>query len=319
MPPIAPRLLAPCALLVATTTVAEPLAIRDQNPLTRGLYLPASGEHVDSGDTGWQWDVRLLWTNTANAAATATERLRVDEESVELTLAATRQAGGWQLRASLPVVQRSGGALDGFIDSWHRLFGMPQGVRPALPRNAYALEYQRLGQPTVAAASGTALGDLALEAGHALHSGPRLQLSGWVGAELPTGSTAALTGNGALDAAAWLAAEAPLGAGWTASGRAGVSRSGAAGPLPLARTVGFATGTLAWQVTGRTAAVVQLDAHSATAQATHLPLLREAVLLTVGGRWRLASGGVLEAGVVEDIQVNHSPDVSLFVRWRQGR
>ena len=98
--------------------------------------------------------------------------------------------------------------------------------------------------------------------------------------------------------------------------RAGWAHSGGDGLLTLARNVGFGTATLGWQATGALQGLVQLDAHSALVRDTSLPFLSEAVLLTLGGRYRLPSGPVIEAGVVEDIQVNHSPDVSFQLRWR---
>jgi hypothetical protein len=165
------------------------------------------------------------------------------------------------------------------------------------------------------------LGDVALEAGHALVAGPRVTLSGWVGLEAPTGSRTALTGNGAWDAATWLALEAQLAPRWTVSGRAGWSHSGGDGLLPLAREVGFATAALSWRATQSLEAVVQIDAHTPLVHGSDLPFLTEAVELTLGGRYRLRSGAVIEAGVVEDIQVNHSPDVAFVVgfKWAQAR
>jgi hypothetical protein len=315
--PLRPAFL--CALLWATAAAAEPLAVRDPNPLTRAAYLPLPATAAPAG--GWQLDAQLTWSNTVNLGANAREQLLVDAESTELTLAVTREVGGWQLRASVPVVHRSAGALDGFIDGWHRAFGLPQGDRPNRPRNAYALRYQRAGLAPVDVPEGSSLGDVALEAGHVLVAGPRATLSGWVGLEAPTGSRTALTGNGAWDAATWLALEAQLAPRWTASGRAGWSHSSGDGLLPLAREVGFGTAALSWRATQSLEAVVQIDAHTALVRGSDLPFLSEAVELTLGGRYRLRSGAVIEAGVVEDIQVNHSPDVAFVLgfKWAQAR
>ena len=314
--PLRPALL--CALLWATAAAAEPLAVRDPNPLTRAAYLPTAAGVASA--QGWQLDAQLTWSNTVTLGANAREQLLVDEETAELTLAVAREVGGWQLRASVPVIQRSAGALDGFIDGWHRAFGLPQGDRPNRPRNAYALRYQRTGLAPLDVPAGTSLGDVALEAGHVLAAGPRATLSGWVGLEAPTGSRSALTGNGAWDAATWLALEAQLAAHWTVSGRAGWSHSGGDGLLPLAREVGFGTAALSWRATQHLAALVQIDAHTALVRGSDLPFLSEAVELTLGGRYRLRSGAVIEAGVVEDVQVNHSPDVAFVVgfRWSQS-
>lgn len=304
------------ALLLATAARAESLAIRDQNPLTRAAYLPLAAA-APGRDDGWQVDAGLLWSNTVNLGATAREQLVVDEETAEVDLAVARDLGGWRLRAMLPVMHRGPGVLDGFIDGWHRFFGLPQGDRPNRPRSAYAIEYRRNGLAPVALPTGTALGDLSLEAGRVLSDSPHAQLTGWVGLEAPTGDRAQLAGNGALDAAAWLALEAPVAARWTLSARAGYSRSGGDGALPLARGIAFGTATIGWRATGQLEALVQFDGHSAIVRGSDLPFLGEAVELTIGGRYYLRSGAVLEAGVVEDIEVNHSPDVTFHLAWRQ--
>jgi hypothetical protein len=309
-------LLAIC-LLLATAANADPLAIRDQTPLTRAQYLPAGA--ATTSDNAWQLDAQLAWSNTVNVGATTQERLVVDEESTELTLSASRRVGAWQLRASVPVVQRSAGVLDGFIDGWHRAFGLPQGARPTVPRNAYALTYQRLGSAPVLVASGAALGDLQLEAGRTLIASSQTKLQAWAGVELPTGDSTKLMGNGAVDAAAWLTWQHTLAPRWTMDARAGYSRSGGDGLLPLERNVGFGSATLSWRSTQQLEALLQVDAHSALLRGSALPMLREAVQLTIGGRWHLQSGSVFEASVVEDIQVNHSPDVSFQFGWRWAR
>lgn len=309
-------LLASGALLFATAAIADSLAIRDQNPLARAAYLPLAAAAPGRGE-GWQVDAGLLWSNTVNLGATPREQLLVDEETAELDLAIARDIGGWRLRATLPLMHRGPGVLDGFIDGWHRFFGLPQGDRPNRPRKAYAIDYRRAGLAPVTVPSGTALGDLSLEAGRVLVSSPRAELTGWIGLEAPTGDRAQLAGNGALDAAAWLALEAPVAERWTVSARAGYSHSGGDGAVPLARGIAFGTATLGWRATDHLEALLQLDGHSAIVRDSELPFLREAVALTIGGRYRLRSGAVFEAGVVEDIEVNHSPDVTFHLAWRQ--
>jgi hypothetical protein len=310
------------AFALAGPATAQMLPVRDQNPLVRGAYLPLPAALGAAGDGRWAFAAGVQWSNTVNIEQTATERMRVDEETVEADLSASRGFGAWQLRATLPVIRRSGGVLDGFIDGWHSFFHLPTGDRPSLAKNAYAISYRRSGLAPLDASAGTALGDLALEAGRTLSATPAGRLEGWLGLEAPTGSRARLTGDGALDAAAWLAGETRLGASWALAGRAGAAYVGGdAGGLPLARAIGFATLALDWAASERLGAVLQLDAHSALARGSDLRFLREAVALTIGGRYRLGGGAVFEAGVVEDIEVDHSPDVTFHfgMRWPAGR
>jgi hypothetical protein len=320
----APRitLILALGLGAAPAARAQLLPVRDQNPLVRGAYLPLPAALAAPADGALAVAANLQWSNTVNLAATPAESMTVDEETLETDLTLAGGLRGWTWRATLPVIHRGAGVLDGFIDGWHRFFGLPRGDRPSRPRNAYAIDYQRSGQPAVDAPAGTALGDLALEAGHALLAGPDGRLEGWFGLEAPTGSRRALTGDGALDAAAWLAGEARLGAGFTLAGRAGASVVGgqAAAGLPLARRVAFGSLGLGYAATDRLGLVVQFDAHGALARGSAVDFLGRAVELTLGGRYRLAGGASVEAGVVEDIEVDHSPDVTfqLGLRWPLG-
>ena len=313
---ITTRAVACCALLAGTAgRAAEPLAIRDQNPLTRGAYLPLPALlATDPGEL--QLAADLQWTNTVNLEATRRERMVVDEESIELDLGLARDLGPWRWRAMLPVINRNGGILDGVIERWHRLFGLPQGDRPGRPRNSYLITYQRSGGPAVSAPSGTALGDLALEGGRELIARPDETLTVWLGVEAPTGLRAASTGDGALDAAAWASGALRLAPRWSVAGRAGLSRSGGDGLLPFERTLRFATATVGFDATARLECLLQLDLHSAIARGSELAFLGAVAELTIGGRYRLRSGATFEAGVVEDVAVNHSPDVTFHLGWR---
>lgn len=307
---------------LASPAAAQMLPVRDQNPLTRAAYLPLPATLDAASDGRYAFAADAQWSNTVNLGQTATEQMVVDEETIEADLSVSRGFGAWQVRATLPVIHRSAGVLDGFIDGWHRFFGLPKGDRPTRPRNLYAISYQRAGLAPVDVPSGTALGDLALEAGRPLAASADSRLEGWAGVELPTGSRTQLSGDGALDAAAWLAGQTRLSHVWTLAGRAGLSYVGgdAAAGLPLQRSLRFATLTLSWSATPQLAAVLQLDAHSAIARRSDINFLGRAIELTIGGRYRLASGAVFEAGVVEDIEVDHSPDSTFHVglHWPAG-
>ena len=277
------------ALAFATPAAAQMLPVRDQNPLTRAAYLPLPAALEPAADGRYAFAAGVQWSNTVNVEQTPAERLDVDEETVETDLSVTRGLGDWQLRATLPVIHRGAGVLDSFIDGWHRFFGLPQGERPYVPKNAYTILYQRAAGAPVVAPPGSALGDLALEAGRTLARNSDGHLEGWVGLEAPTGSRRYLTGNGALDGAAWLAGETRLGARWSLGGRVGASYVGGDAGLALERAIGFATAAVGFAATPELAAVLQLDAHSAIARGSDLKFLGNAVELTIGGRYRFAS------------------------------
>ncbi len=309
------------ALLPAAAARAdgELFAVRDQNPLIRGAYLPLPADFAVPAEAT-SFTAGIQWSNTVNIEQTSTEAMLVDAESIELDLTLARALGPWRLRATLPVLNRSAGILDSVIADWHDFFGLPKGQRPLVPKNAYAIDYANSAGLTVAAPSGTALGDLALEGGHVFLDSAGSRLALWAGLEAPTGSRAHLDGDGALDAALWLESGHDLGSRFALDARLGITRQGGRTPLPLERTVGFGTLALSWHASSRLDASVQFDAHGAAARGSDLKFLDHAVLMSFGGRYRLASGSLLEAAVVEDIEVDHSPDVTFHVgiRWPLG-
>jgi hypothetical protein len=296
----------------ADREATAPLAVRDQNPLLRGVYLPMPGRLPAAGE-GWRLETGLQWSNTVNVDAGPGERLVVDAEAAELDLALTRSAGPWRLRAQLPVTYRGAGVLDGFIDGWHRFFGLPKGDRPLFPRNSYTLEYARTGGPAFAVERGTSLGDLALEGARVLVDTPERSLAAWLGVELPTGSRAHSTGNGTVDVAGWLSGDVALGERVRLSGQVGVVVPGRGDPLPAPRAAGFGTLAVGWRLGRSFTALAQLDGHSRLARDSNARFLQAPTILTLGGRIGLRSGATFEAGVSEDVAVDRSPDVSFHV------
>jgi hypothetical protein len=291
------------------------LSVSDQNPLIRGAYLPLpplAGEP----QAGWGFAAGLQLSNTVNIESSATEQLTVDEETAELDLELSRALDAWRVRAWLPVLHRDGGLLDTPIEDWHRFWGLPRGDRPLRPRNAYLIAYANSSGTSFEAQRGTALGDVALEAGRALidRASSRLLLMG--GLTVPSGDRARLAGDGAVNAALWLEGAAALGSRFTLDARAGISHTGGTLPLPAERRIAFGTLAVTWRATARLDATVQLDGHTRVVSGSDLPFLSHALVGTFGGRFRLVSGSTLEFGVSEDVEVDHSPDVSFHVGWR---
>jgi hypothetical protein len=71
----------------------------------------------------------------------------------------------------LPLLWRGGGRLDSFIDSWHRLFGLPDADRPLFLGNAFRLQAQTPeGEAISWEAPGAGLGDIELEARRRVHA-----------------------------------------------------------------------------------------------------------------------------------------------------
>ena len=287
-----------------------PLAVRDQNPLLRPVYLPTARL---APEEGVGYSTALSWSNTTNLPHTDSEQLYVDEETAEVDLRATWRRGRWLAAAELPLLWRGGGILDGVIDDWHGLLGVNRGDRPYVQSNSYRITYAARGAPPFSAARGAALGDIPVEAGRLLYSAPGTELSVWAGAKLPTGSRAHASSNGAVDASAWLSAGHAFGSRFGVFAQAGAMRPGGPGEFErVSHWMEFGTLGLSWRATDAVSVIAQTDLHSALPEST-LNFLRPAVAGTIAARFRLGPSLALDAGLQEDLATNHSPDATFYV------
>jgi hypothetical protein len=315
-------LLGACLLTLAVPLAAahELLAVRDQNPLIRGLYLPVSADEPSAGDPLVQRFVLTL-SNTCNIERSSHDGLRVDGEALELRwLMAWRPADRLRIRATVPLVYYGGGALDGVVDGWHEVLGLPDGSRSYVRGGDLVYRYRTLDATVQQTDSRVALGDSALEAGFELRKTDRSQLSAWVGVEAPTGDREAFTGNEAWDVGTWLEGGWRLTARTSLAARAGVVRPGSAAPLPLEarRTVVFGSLGATWEAAPALALQLQLDAHQGMLEDTDLRLLGEALQLTLGALYRSVSGWRWQLALTEDLRVNASPDFALQLSVHVG-
>ncbi|HEX2494826.1 MAG TPA: DUF3187 family protein [Steroidobacter sp.] len=309
------------AMLLATQAQADPFLTRDHNPLLAGFGLPAARPAAIAADREWSAAITFDWSSTALIQTSGAEALIVDAERKDVRIAVQRSLSDRiALRMEIPYVAISGGSLDGLIDDWHDLFGLPKGARRALPRDQLRIEYTRAGAGQFsfgAAASG--LADIAVELGYSLASVAARPLSLWLSLEVPTGDAEKLTGNDALDASLILAGEHPIAERWRLYGQAAVTWLGEGGLLrDRQRSIVWSgVAGLSWGVAQPLELKAQLDAHTG-ALYSELDFLSDSAALTVGGALRFESWR-LELGVSEDIAVERSPDVvfmlSVASRW----
>ena len=82
--------------------------------------------------------------NNFTAAINGSTFATFDGETTVLEYGYRRAAGnGWEWGVDVPYIVHNGGILDGFIDGWHELFGLPN-KRSGLPKNRidYRVVYQ---------------------------------------------------------------------------------------------------------------------------------------------------------------------------------
>lgn len=306
------RLAALTLLLTASSAAADPFTVRDQNPLLAGFGLPGAmpARMADAG--AWSIGVDLYWSSTALLQQRGSEFLIVDAETRETRL--TLQGSvtdriAWQLQ--LPYRYTGAGNLDGFIDSWHDAFGLPDGARSQLPQDEFDLWYSRSGSSSLDVTSSVSgLADVQAAVGYEMIASPVTAVTAWLSIKLPTGDEDKLTGSGATDVSLLLAGQHRFGTRWSLFGQASVTWLGNGGFVAAEQrsVVWGGLAGLSWQVWRGLSLKAQIDAHSAAFDSA-LDFLNEAVVLTVGGDYRFASGWRFDLGVSEDLAVEHSPDV----------
>jgi hypothetical protein len=293
---------------------AQPFVVRDQNPLLAGFGLPSAmpTRLASSQDRSWSGGMDLSWGSTALIQQTSSETLIVDAETREARLTLQKplsQRFGFQLQ--LPYRYTGAGNLDSFIDSWHDVFGLPDGARSQLPTDDINITYVRNGVPQLGRiSSASGLADIQAALGYDLIASKFSALSAWLSVKLPTGDADNLTGSGAVDVSFILAGESYLNPDWSVFAQAAVTRLGDGDLLPGLQESMVWSGVagLSGRVWQGLSLKAQIDAHTAAFD-SKLGFLNEAIVLTVGGDYRFASGWLLNLGVSEDIAVEHSPDV----------
>jgi Protein of unknown function (DUF3187) len=284
------------ALLPALAHAGEFLAMRNENPLLRGLYLPMP---VESGSADGS-SVSLTWAlaNTINVESRGAEQLFVDGEASMLRLSVdVPLAQALRVRVNLPLIRDSGGSLDSLIDRWHGWFGLPRGQRPNFPRYQLNYSYQGLtGVQMNRPHSG--VGDAAAELGwYAVEDATRT-LALWGGVEAPTGSAREFTGNG------WrLGAEVGMLQPFGDAQFGGLAR----------RTSVFGRAAANFEFTPAWAVTVQLEGQSARLKQTQLRFLGPSLLFSTGLQRRFGRQWTAQLGFAEDAAVNTAPDVTFFL------
>jgi len=231
-----------------------------------------------------------------------------------------------ELGIELPYIAIRGGHLDGFVDSFHELFGFSDGGRNDVPRNRLQYFYSRNGATRLdltEPASG--VGDIRLTGAwqwQPAQSGNHhpVALRGLL--KLPTGDPDTLLGSGGTDVAIWASMAcnpAICTDGWQWYGGLGGLYVGNGDVLPdmQRHLVGFASGGLGWSVLNNLVLKAQLDAHTPFYRDSEFgQLAGSAAQLLLGFTLKFGARTALDLALSEDIIPNNSPDVTIQIGLR---
>ena len=306
-----------------------PADVRDDHLLAQPrLTLPATSPHtVPRGD--WTVDVSLLlsnsfsWTQDVRGENPADRRFLIDGEA--LTLAPTLRRGlGRHVDVGLrvPMQHRGGGVLDGFIDSWHRVFHAEDAARPIFLRDAFRIEGSTTDKVHFSwnPYEGTALGSVQLDVRWRTldggSDGTSLALVGRL--SLPT-ATEPYDRHG-LGAGAQLVVATPLGRTTDLYAGAGLSVQdpGPVRGLEYSRTRAQGFAAFEWRPWRRVSLIVETNAASRLVEnIDSYPGVHW--LVNLGGRVDLGRAVRLDVGVTENLIAQQSTtDFGLFfaLGWR---
>ena len=289
-------------LAQASPAHADPILTRNQHPLVAlyGLPLPLAARLPGAGSVG----ATVNWSNIATTDTTDQRSYTLDGEVFEVRVQAEHAVGEhFAVQGQLAWRQLSGGSLDSLVEGWHDLFSLPNGSRDRLPRDALLIEY-RTGASTLLRVDdeSSGLADLPLAFGYQLTVSEQGAVATWLTIKVPAGKAAAKA------VLAAVAAQAGEPNPWGQA--ANVAWLGA-GDVLADQQQDFAGSLLAgatWNAWQRLELTAQLEANTAVLD-TGTDLDGDAVVLSLGGRYRTDSGWACDFGFSEDLQIDASPDI----------
>ncbi len=292
-----------------------PLKVRNLSPVTQLYGMPRmSGAEIVSGHTEATFNIEAA--NNFQSDLRAGTFAFFDGETY---VASYRLRGGLGKRfewgAELPWVVHSGGGLDGLVDEFHELFGLPDGERSLAPRGR--LDYFiRSGSEVYADFSNSRreIGDVRGFLGYQVFAeeGRALAIRGQL--KLPTGNVEDLSGSEGLDVSLWGEYEQGFALGertvrLTFGG--GITYLGEGELVPEVQEDYMWTGHLGVQIPlhPRVEFHAQLDAHTAMLD-TGNPLVADGgVLGTLGGRIGITKRLWMDLAIIEDLENESASDV----------
>jgi len=310
---------------IQAADLLEPYAIANRNPFVQIYGLPTSRSAELAAAGTFSTALQLEFSNNFTVSDKETESIFIDGETHRMNFQLrVGVSDKWELGLDVPYLSHDGGSLDGFIDSWHDFFGLPDGGRSGYPEDQLRFSYERNGQMMVdlnQAKDG--LGDVSLNAMYQLpstatrHWALRSQL------KLPTGDAEDLLGSDSTDVAlalhvsdrSWFEKT-----GIVLHGSVGLLWMDEAAVLDNIRKdwVVYGSTTLAWQACERVSLKLQLDAHTAFYDSGLKELGSASAQLALGGAIKLSESWVVDLAVTEDIVTETAPDVVFLIGIKGG-
>ncbi|MCP4492258.1 MAG: DUF3187 family protein [Gammaproteobacteria bacterium] len=302
-------------LLAQADAASLGLSTRDQNPMLQAFYLP--GIDMQRHD-GWHISHSLYVTNTFQQESRDNEILLIDVENYRYDLSLAYQTKTWRLSTILPFIANDGGSLDGFIESWHDFFGLPEDDRSSNPDEQVNLSYTRNGITILQQdRPDSDIGDITLAFNYRLNHDQQGATEIGLGLELPSGSVSSQSGNEAIDIAFWFSKARKISEISTLYGLFGISKPGKAGTFAdhLKDHIWLSQLGVEYRFYPDITGILQLDMHSATLKNTRLKAFGGSVQMQLGLQFSdWFDNFDVDLFFSEDILSRTAPDITFGLR-----
>lgn len=313
--------LAAVAVSLTHAASADALIDRDNGPLSGLFGLPDSREGsrlTAEGDSRWEVSASVSSHSTRDAAGS--EALLFDGETTRLGVSWRRGIiERLELGLEVPWILHESGSLDAFIDRWHTVFGLPDGIRDERPKDRLLFRYGDGARVLTMQRNVGGLGDVRLLAGWQLTRGTDSSSALRFSVKLPTGDSASLLGSGSADIAFGLAGDKArllgaerlagfyrINATWLGAHALGIRGNN--------HWAAQASGGISYALTPRTSFLLQALLRSPLYDSDVSPLGDLAGSMTMGVRFTLPRGYSLALSVGEDIHPHSMPDVTFSLQ-----
>ncbi len=313
-------------LYPAGNAIAEALPDHDGGPLTglfgfpestEGSKITAQGEHA--------WNASLIIASHSIEDIRGVEELRLDGETTRLAFTYRYGiADKWDISIEAPYVWHQSGSLDSIIDSWHDLFGFPDGERATQAQDQLDIFYRgSQSTPINVTQNAAGIGDIRLLLGWTLSEQEGRSTALRLSAKLPTGESDTLLGSGGTDFSIGIASDA-VGL-WGVSSLSGFYRANITylgEPDILADRYNDIVGQLSFglgmSVHRNVDLIVQSRLRSAVYDSEIENLGEMSALLNFGAVVQVSNHYRLGMSVGEDVKPGSAPDISFQITLRYG-
>ena len=290
------------------------------NPLAQihGLSGYSHPKVVAKGEFSTRMQLDIV--NEFRRQSSAGEQLFFDFERTRLSLGFEYGlANGLSAGVEIPFLINSGGFLDGLIEGWHDVFGLPQGGRDDAPQDRFMISYQGGNDSLGLDQKDQGIGDVSLFLDKQLIDQSDKKIKAGVKLKLPSGDEQQLFGSAGYGLSINLNGINRLHSNWHLFGAMGFNylEEGDVLPARQERFVATATAGIGWRINPNFNLSAQLNFNSKVYDKTDLDAVSaQAGVLNLSMGYRLSDKATLNFGFSEDvINKDGAPDFAVNLRF----